>query len=35
MDTELHRFFPPFHLDRVNAQLWRGEEKPPTLIRRL
>ena len=26
MDTEPHRFFPPFHLDRVNAQLRRGEE---------
>ena len=27
METEPHRFFPPFHLDRVNAQLWRGEEE--------
>ena len=27
METEPHRFFPPFHLDRLNAQLWRGEEK--------
>jgi hypothetical protein len=25
--VEQHYFFPPFHLDRVNAQLWRGEEK--------
>ena len=27
VETEPHRFFPPFHLDRVNAQLWRGEEE--------
>ena len=27
IETEPHRFFPPFHLDRVNAQLWRGEEE--------
>jgi DNA-binding winged helix-turn-helix (wHTH) protein len=27
MASESHRFFPPFHLDPVNAQLWRGEEK--------
>ena len=27
MDSEPHHFFPPFHLYRVNAQLWRGEEK--------
>ena len=25
--VEQHYFFPPFHLDRVNAQLWRGEEE--------
>ena len=25
--TEPHRFFSPFHLDRVNAQLWSGEEE--------
>ena len=24
---EQHYFFSPFHLDRVNAQLWRGEEE--------
>ena len=27
MGSEPHRFFPPFHLDSVNAQLWRGEEE--------
>src|SRR4029077_15098633 len=27
VDVEQHYFFPPFHLDRVNAQLRRGEEK--------
>jgi DNA-binding winged helix-turn-helix (wHTH) protein len=27
MGSEPHRFFPPFHLDRVNAQLRRGEER--------
>ena len=27
VETEPDRFFPPFHLDRVNAQLWRGEEE--------
>ena len=27
MGSEPHRFFPPFHLDRVNAQLWRVEEE--------
>ena len=27
VETEPHRFFPPFHLDRLNAQLWRGEER--------
>ena len=27
MGTESHRFFPPFRLDRANAQLWRGDEE--------
>src|SRR4029077_12864252 len=27
VDVEQHYFFPPFHLDRVNAQLRRGEEE--------
>jgi DNA-binding winged helix-turn-helix (wHTH) protein len=27
MKTELHLFFPPFHLDRINPQLRRGEER--------
>jgi hypothetical protein len=25
--TEPHRFFPPFRLDPVNAQLWRGDQE--------
>ena len=27
MGTEPHRFFPPFRLDRENAQLWRGDQE--------
>ena len=27
MGTEPHRFFPPFRLDPVNAQLWRGDQE--------
>ena len=27
MGTEQHRFFPPFRLDAVNAQLWRGDQE--------
>jgi len=27
LGTEPHRFFPPFRLDPVNAQLWRGDQE--------
>ena len=27
MGTAPHRFFPPFRLDAVNAQLWRGDQE--------
>ena len=27
MGTQPHRFFPPFRLDRENAQLWRGDQE--------
>jgi DNA-binding winged helix-turn-helix (wHTH) protein len=27
VSTEPHRFFPPFRLDPLNAQLWRSDEQ--------
>ena len=27
MSSEPHRLFPPFRLDLVNAQLWRGDQE--------